>query len=42
MDKKVVDSISSSFCAAKWTQVTIDLQHGMNQRKYLCPTQHEV
>ena len=28
-DFEKLNSYSQSFCAAKWTQVTIDLQHGM-------------
>lgn len=39
--KDIVDQVSPSFCAAKWTQVTIDLQHGMTHSCHH-PIRHKI
>ena len=39
--KQVIDNVSPSFCAAKWTQVTIHLQTGMTHSCHH-PMQHKI
>jgi len=41
IDKNFLNSFSTSFCAAKWTQVTIDLQHGMTHSCHH-PLRHKI
>lgn len=40
-DKNHLNGYSTSFCAAKWTQVTIDLQHGMTHSCHH-PLRHKI
>jgi organic radical activating enzyme len=41
MNKKLIDSISPSFCTAKWLQLTLDLTRGMNHSCHH-PERHEI